>query len=787
LFQEVPGRSGRDIGDPKEASVTAGLVLFLLAAQAEGVDFFEKKVRPLLAERCLKCHGAEKPKGGLRLDRPSNLLRGGRSGPVVIPGDPSRSLLIAAVRRTDPDLKMPPDQPLSPSEVADLVAWVRRGAPAPADSAPAAASPLLWSLRPIRKPALPPVRNRDWPLSPIDAFVLSKLEEKQLAPNGPADRRTLIRRATFDLIGLPPTPEEIEAFVADPSPDAFDRVVERLLASAHYGERWGRHWLDAARYADTAGDACDFPIPQAWRYRNYVIQAFNRDLPYDQFLREQIAGDLMPSRSEPEKYGRIIATGFIALSRRPGLYPEREVHLTIEDTLETLGRSVLGLSLGCARCHDHKFDPLTTDDYYALYGIFQSTRYPFAGSEDAEGSGYQRDLTPLVPGPEAQAALAPWERRLGAAEAELDRLRALRAPRGEAQRARTRVVAERPVLEAAFAVREGTPADARIQRRGDPMTPGPEVPRRFLSALGGRRLPDPGSESGRRELAEWLVEPGNPLTPRAMVNRIWQHHFGRGLVRTADDLGSRGTPPTHPELLDYLATRFREGGWSIKAMHRLILLSRTWQQSSAGNARNQEIDPDAEFLWRVRPRSLDAESLRDAILAVSGDLDRTMAGPHPIPPEKEWAKMSSSSPFELRYETRRRSVYLFQGRLKKNAYLTLFDGPNPNAPTALRSATATPLQALFLMNDRFVIEQSEKLARRLLMDRSSDPERIGLAFELAFGRRPRKEEQTACEAQLLLLREKLRTTGLPPEDHLVKAWASLLQSLLSSNEFVFLD
>jgi hypothetical protein len=769
------------------------LILFALgapqAALPDGADFFEKRIRPLLADHCLRCHGAEKTKGGLRLDTPAGVRRGGQSGAAVVPGDPDRSLLVQAVRRTTPDLQMPPDRALSPRQVEDLVDWVRMGAPAPRDSAELAVTrpALPWSFRPVRTPALPPVRATAWPANEVDRFILSRLEEKRLVPSGPADKRTLIRRATFDLLGLPPTPEEIESFLADSSPQAFDRVIERLLASPHYGERWGRHWLDAARYADSAGNATDFPVPQAWRYRNYVISAFNRDKPYDQFLREQIAGDLLPSSGEQDKVEKIVATGFIALSRRPGLYPEREPHLTIEDTLETLGRSVLGLSVGCARCHDHKFDPVTTEDYYALYGIFQSTRYPFPGSEHAEGSAYQRDLVPLIPASEAQAILGPWKKRLAEAEEALEQARALRSTSPDARRKRDQVIAQRPVLEEAYALAEGPPSNARIQRRGDPLALGPEVPRRFLSALGGAALPPTDTGSGRRQLAEWLTDPSNPLTARVMVNRIWLHHFGRGLVRTADDFGARGSGPTHAELLDYLAARFIESRWSIKQLHRLLMSSRTYQMAGSGDDRNLESDPGNDFLWRFRRRRLDAESLRDAILGVSGDLDRTMGGAHPVPPEKEWAKISSSAPYELSYETRRRSLYLYQGRLKKNSYLTLFDGANPNAPTGDRTVSSTPLQALYLMNDRFVVQQSEKFAGRLLLDRPSDPERVRLAFELAFGRLPGREEQRAAEGQVLLLREKLRSTDVPAEEHVRKAWAALAQVLVSSNEFAFVD
>jgi hypothetical protein len=771
-------------------------LLLAVAAQdaspaSEGVDFFEKRIRPLLAEQCLKCHGpGAKPKGGLRLDTRAALLRGGQSGPALVPGDPDRSLLVQAVRRSSAELQMPPDRALSSAQVQDLAGWVQRGAPGPRDEGAAARPPtaeLPWSFRPLRKPELPRVRDSAWPLNEVDLFLRSTLEEKGLTPSGPAEKRTLIRRATFDLLGLPPTPEEIDAFLADSSPKAFERVIERLLASPHYGERWGRHWLDAARYADSCGNATDYPVPQAWRYRNYVINAFNRDTPYDQFIREQIAGDLLPSASERERCEKIIATGFVALSRRPGLYPEREPHLTIEDTLETLGRSVLGLSVGCARCHDHKFDPVSTEDYYALYGIFQSTRYPFPGSEDAEGAAYQRDLTPLMPAAEAEAILGPWLRRLAAAEEEVEQLRAQRSASGSGRKKRLQLLAQRPQLEEACALAEGFPSNARIQRKGDPQALGPEVPRRFLSALGGATLPANETGSGRRELAEWLTAPSNPLTARVMVNRIWLHHFGRGLVRTADDFGTRGSGPSHPELLDFLALRFMENRWSIKELHRLLMNSRAYQLAASGEDRNLEKDPDNDYLWRFRRRRLEAESWRDAMLAASGDLDRSMGGAHPVLPEKEWHKISSSAPFELSYDTRRRSVYLYQGRLKKNAYLTLFDGANPNAPTGARSVSTTPLQALYFMNDRFVLQQAEKLADRLLLDRTSDPERVRLAFELAFGRLPSREEQRMAEAQVLLVREKLQSTDVPAEEHVRRAWAALGQVLLSSNEFCTVD
>ncbi len=754
--------------------------LFLLrpasAQDPELLDFFEKKIRPVLAERCYKCHsaGAESIKGGLLLDSREAILRGGSSGPAVVPGDLDRSPLIRAIRYADEEMQMPPKARLKPEEVAAFETWVRMGAPAPADASPRPAKPVVdwaaarqfWSFRPVAAPAS----------SSIDELIEQKLREKGLAPAGPADRRTLLRRATFDLIGLPPSPEEVEAFLADDSPGAFGRVVDRLLASPPYGERWGRHWLDLVRYADTAGDSADYPIPQAHKYRDWVIAAFNADKPYDAFVREQVAGDLIPGAG-PQG---VVATGFLAIARRFGEEPNADHPLTLDDTIDTLGRAVLGMTLSCARCHDHKFDPILQEDYYSIYGILQSTRFPYAGSDKMK---YQKDFVPLVPREEAEAALAPFEEKLAALDLEAKpleeeiaarerelaggkpqggprdprSLQDLRKARGEVQKKRETLAKQRPAVEDAYAVSEGTPANARIHVKGNPRQPGDEAPRRWLQLFGGAAAQQ---GSGRLDLAGWLADPANPLTARVMVNRIWQHHFGRGLVQTPSYFGRQGMAPTHPDLLDSLASEFVREGWSVKAMHRRIMLSAAYQR--AGGAEN-------DLLSRFPRRRLDAEAIRDSILAVSGALDRTMGGPHPFPERKDW-NFSKAAPFYAVYPTDRRSVYLMQQRLKRHPYLALFDGPDPNASTAARFTSTTSIQALFMMNSPFVQEQAGKFAARLRTAAPDDRARIDLAHALAFGRPATLQEISEGE-------EFLRRAD----------WAGYAKVLFSSNEFVYVD
>ena len=666
-------------------------MLTLLAALAllapDDSELFEKRIRPLLATSCIPCHGPEKVKAGLRLDSRGALLRGGDSGPAVRPGDPDASLLVKAIRQIDAELVMPPrkaGRKLPDDLIRDVEAWIRSGAvyPGAADAAPGK----HWAFQPVVDPG-------------------SSIDLLQPARGRAADRRTLLRRVTYDLTGLPPSPEELDAFLADPSPEAFTTVVDRLLASPAYGEKWGRKWLDLVRYADTAGENSDFPVPHAWRYRNWVIDAYNRDLPYDEFLREQIAGDLMA----PPTRERIIATGYLAVARRFGHDIDKDMHLTYEDLIDTMGKSILGLTIGCARCHNHKYDPVTTRDYYALYGIFASTRFPFPGCEAKQKP---RDLVPL-PG----------------------------------------------TSEVAYAVLEGKPEDARLQNRGEPTMPGDPVPRRNLELLGGQGLVDPKA-SGRLELASWLTDPRNPLTARVMANRIWQGHFGRGLVATPSDFGTRGAAPTNPKLLDFLAARFVDHGWSIQSMHRLILQSAAYQQ--------------AEF----PRRRLDAEEIRDALLVASGELDRTPGEGHPFPPEKDW-KFTQHAPFKAVYDSRRRSVYLMTQRIQRHPFLALFDGPDTNASTSQRETSTVPTQALYFLNDPFFHARSEALAKRLLSLAAED--RVAAAHRICFQRAATEQERTQAGRFLEAYR-----TGPPAQTELA-AWSAYARTLLGSNEFITVD
>jgi hypothetical protein len=799
--------------------LTAGIPASAADAPAamtpEAEKFFEAKIRPVLVDACMKCHGADpqKVKGELLLDSREGLLRGGASKkPAVVPGEPDKSLLIHAVRYHDADLKMPPKAKLSAEQIADLEAWVKMGAPDPRVGGagakllvgPAPDSPeakQFWSFQPVGEPPVPAVKNAAWPKNPVDSFILAKLEEKGLAPVAPADKLALIRRATFDLTGLPPTPDEVDAFLADASGDAFEKVVDRLLASPHYGERWGRHWLDVVRYADTAGDSSDYPVPQAHLYRNWVIDAFNRDKPYDQFLREQVAGDLLPADGDAERNEKLIATGYLAISRRFSVRPESRMHLTIEDTIDVVSKSVLGLTVACARCHDHKYDPIPQKDYYALYGFFSSTRYPFAGSENDQ---YQKDFVPLAgqggaggdaadeltkkkADIEAQLKLLEQKRRtfetLSGEEKEKVREegRRLRRELGEVVKAGAQVPTAYAVVD------DDEPKDAFVQLRGEPDKRGDKVRRGFPQVLGGQTLGDDAKSSGRLELARWLTDPSNPLTARVMVNRIWQYHFGDGLVRTPSDFGARGRRPTHPQLLDYLARRFVESGWSIKRMHRLIMLSGTYQLSSKLDEASATADAENELWGRFNRRRLDAEIVRDAMLAASGELDRAVApGPHPFPPMQKW-RFTQHNAFEAVYPSRHRSVYLMTQRIRKHPFLEVFDGADPNISTARRLASTTPIQALLLMNDPFVHEQSEKLATRLINSTGDDAGRVELAYRLALGRKPGADELTAATTYLASARVDLQQSGTPSDQIERAALASVARVLFASNEFVYID
>ncbi len=747
------------------------------AGADEGVAFFEKRIRPLFIEQCAKCHGAEaeKIKGGLRLDSREAILKGGDSGAAIAPGEPEKSLLMQAVGYTDKDLKMPPpkdgaDRKLSDAQISDLSQWVKMGVPMPAAIAAAGDPAKHWAFQPIANPPVPEVPEKERVKTSVDAFLFAKT-----APAPPPDKRTLLRRATYDLTGLPPTPEECDAFLADTSPDAFEKVVERLLAAPAYGEKWGRKWLDVVHYADSAGNNTDHPTPLAWRYRDYVIKAFNRDLPYDQFVREQLAGDLLAASQPRERYADCIAaTGYLAVSRRFGAgKDDRDIHLTMEDTIDTLGKAMLGLSVGCARCHNHKFDPVTTRDYYGLYGIFASTRYSFPGGEENERP---RDLVPLIP-PDEQAILVAAAAEKKTREDHENRvLRRVRwtfeSLRGKFEYARQQVLCElaaqpedpaakKPAL--AYAVSEGTLANARIQKRGEPKDPGDEVPRKNIDLLGGQTVP-PEAGSGRAQLAEWLTGPQNPLFARVMVNRIWLGHFGHGLVATPNDFGTRGAPPTHPELIDHLATKFIEGGWSVKAMHRLIMFSAAYQQSGQSEG-------------GFPRRRLDAEEIRDTYLALAGELDRTPNTGHPFPDDEFWA-FTQHKPFKAIYDSPKRSVYLMAQRIQRDPFFSLFDGADTNASTPVRSASTVPTQALYFMNDPSFHAQAESFAKRCIVQ-ADDTQRLALAYRICLQRQPTDvENESACAFLAAYQREsQSRTT----------AWSAYCRVLLSCNEMLYLD
>lgn len=790
-------------------------------AQPSQEEFFESRVRPLLVQHCYECH-RRLAKNGLRLDSRELILQGGNSGPAIVPGNARGSLLWQVVAGKHAEIAMPPDDPLASEQISILQEWIDNGAYWPATEASSASKAdrssitneerEFWSFQPLREFPFEQCDGRN-AVHPIDLWIASRYRELALEPVDQLGARQLIRRMTFDLTGLPATPTEIEQFIRTYSDDAErarEQLVERLLASPAYGQRWAQHWLDLARYADTAGDAADFPIPEAYKYRNYVIDAFNEDKPYNEFVREQIAGDLLPSEDEQTTWNRKIATGYLAISRRIGVTPETLPHIRIEDTLDNLGKTFLGLSIGCARCHDHKFDPIPTADYYALYGIFASSIYPHAG---AEHKPYRSDFVYRVGARSADEILSSYRTKLEPLlkdeRAAFERYRDFqRKPISRpgynrdvawaevlAIREKIRQVAETfPDLETAYAISEGKPQDVRIHKQGDPGAPGPVVPRGFLQILGDHVLPKDHPASGRLQLANWIASPSNPLTARVIVNRVWHSHFGRGLVSSTSDFGLRGEPPSHPELLDYLARFLIEKKWSLKELHRLILSSQTYRLASSHQPRNAEIDPENIFLWRGNRRRLDAEQLRDSILAVSGRLDRTIGMRHPFPHALTYF-FRQHEPFVANYETNQRTIYQFRQRIRKDAYLDTFDGPDGNLPLGQRRETTTSIQSLFFMNSAFVDENAKAIADLMMEWTSSNEERAVWLYQNLFGRPPTLDE-------IKFIGEAIERTeiNVTPEDsrevsvHVdatapfnTKGWSSLIRAMLGSNEFLFID
>ena len=873
------------------------LLVFAFAALALGAqpnELFESRIRPLFANNCFSCHTKSRL-GGLEISSRAALIHGGNSGPAIVPGSPDQSLLVQALRQTHERLKMPPAGKLSTEQIKDVEAWIAAGAPWPdpkatlATGKTAVISPEqrnFWSFRPVAKPSVPHLKNPAWVKSPIDAFVLSKLEAANLHPVGPADKRTLIRRATLDLHGVPPTPREVQDFVRDDSPDAFAKVIDRLLSSPRYGERWGRYWLDIARYSDDQLNATqDVPLPNAFRYRDWVVQAFQKDMPYDQFVKAQIAGDLLENGKQDLEAG----LGFYALS------PSPEFH---EDRVDATARGFLGLTVACAQCHDHKYDPIPTLDYYALLGVFENTEdnevplappkvvaeYKAAKKElDRQEAALKkfldterRQLTTMlatqtarymsaacrVLGPEAQSPdsvssqesldagvlnhwikylkapaeprehpfLKTWDELIAkrgsisecnaaarsfereflqtlATKQEIDEKNApilndrskeqevLSLPRDlfmlvrdlteappkkkpgargvlylsddevigrlsglwkehiDSQKAnvaelKAKLPHEYPYLRAIKD--KDKPANIHVYIGGDKENPGAEAPRHFLTILSEGEPSLFTKGSGRLELANAIADARNPLTARVMVNRIWEHHFGAGIVRTPGNFGQLGERPTNPELLDYLAARFVENHWSMKAMHREMMLTATYALASDNSEQNHLADPSNRLSWRANIRRLDVEALRDSLLFVSGQLNSEVGGP----------PVSISDP-----GNKRRTLYSAISRRHLDPLMRLFDFPDPNSTSDERIATNVPVQQLFFLNSDFVTKQAESFTKSLS---GTNDDKIRQAYDILFGRDPSAEE-------LRLGVEYLRDAP----------WPDYARVLLSSNEFCF--
>ena len=777
------------------------------AATPEGIAFFEKRIRPVLVKECYGCHAAtaKKIRGGLTLDTRDGIRKGGDNGPAVVPGEPGKSLLLKAIRHVRDNLKMPPKKKLGDDVIADFEKWVAMGAPDPRAGGGRVVKNEIdiekgrkfWAFQQPRKAKPPAVKHSAWPHGDIDRFLLAGLEAKGLKPVADADPRTLLRRLSFDLTGLPPSPEEAEAFVksyaAEPRA-ALEAEVDRLLASPAFGERWGRHWLDVARYAESSGRTVNFAYPHAWRYRDYVIGAFNTDKPYNQFVAEQLAGDLLPAKTDREKAEHTVATGFLAIG--PKTHDERnrrQFQMDLADEqIDATFQVFQGLTVACARCHDHKFDPIPQKDYYALAGIFRSTETcygtirVFLNVHPSRMISLPQDAGVTVP----QSPLSA-ERRAAIEEqikAQRERASNLRGRDSFLQRIfiQSRIATLRSQLDLydsdgkprplAMGVREGRfTSDSRIYVRGELSQPGDLVKRGFPQVLTTKQPSIERGSSGRRELAEWIASKDNPLTARVMANRVWLHLFGRGLVATPDNFGASGQRPSHPELLDHLALSLADHGWSVKKLIRTIVLSRAYGLSSRFDAKSFEADPDNVLVWRMPKRRLEAEALRDSMLAVAGRLDLT-------PPKGSAVARGGEGNVSFRFRRRRdtgggdthRTVYQSIVRDSLPEALTLFDFPDPSLIIGERATTTVPAQSLYLLNNTFVIRQAEALAERLLDGGGDDTSKLTRAYQLCYSRPPSAKELKKAEDFLANYgRNQTRRS----------TWAALCQALLASAEF----
>jgi mono/diheme cytochrome c family protein len=752
----------------------------------EQVKFFETRVRPVLAEHCYTCHGPKKQRSELRLDTAAGVQDGGASGePLVSPGSPDKSMLLKSVRHVEGVAPMPPKGKLTDAQVADLDRWVRMGAPYPA-TAVVKEPPRRehWAFQPVARPAVPQVASPAFPVrNPIDAFILAGLAEAGLKPAVPADKRTLIRRVTFDLTGLPPTVAEVDAFTNDRAPDAYERLVERLLASPAYGEKWGRHWLDVARYADSNGLDENIAHGNAWRYRDYVIASFNADTPYNQFVREQVAGDLLPAKSDADRRRQLTATGFLSLGPKVLAEPDkRKMELDIVDEqMDTLGRAFLGLTLGCARCHDHKFDPISQEDYYALAGIFLSTKT--MDSFKTIATWHENEVsTPVERERKAahEAEVARFKRKLLALHWE-KRTPAVRSAIKGTTEAVAKLEKNAPELASAMGVAEGKVVDSPVLRRGNYLSPGQVAHRRFPEVIAGEKQPPlPQDHSGRLQLADWLADPANPLTARVMVNRVWRWHLGAGIVATVDNFGLLGEKPTHPELFDWLATEFMAKGWSVKHLHRLVVLSSAYRMSSAYDPAAAEKDPENRLHWRANVRRIESEAIRDSLLAVSDKLDTTMGGPALHHVKNRAFLFDHTSKDLTTYDSPRRSVYLPVVRNNLYDVFQLFDSTDAAVLSGDRATTTVATQALFWMNSPLVESAADDLAKTLLARTDlDDAGRVRWLYEIAYARPP-----TARETRRALSAVAEFAGKLPKSDR-ARAWSLVCHVVLAANEFVY--
>jgi hypothetical protein len=773
----------------------------------EQLGFFEKHIRPVLVRECYSCHAttAEKIRGGLTLDTRDGLRKGGESGPAVVPGNVKESLLLKAIRHEDEDRKMPPKKKLPDEVIADFEKWVAAGAPDPRDRPVRAAKAEIdvekgrkfWAFQPPKKAAPPAVTDAAWAKGDVDRFLLAALEAKGLKPVADADPRTLLRRVTFDLTGLPPEPQAVEVFAKEyaANPEvALAAVVDGLLASPRFGERWGRHWLDVARYAESSGRANNFAYPHAWRYRDYVIAAFNADKPYDHFIREQLAGDLLDAKDDAQKTDFLTATGFLAVG--PKTHNERnprQFQMDVADEqIDATFQAFQALTVACARCHDHKFDPIPQKDYYAVAGIFLSSDTCY-GTIRLLQSNHPSSLVSLPKDGGATVGLDPLtpERRAAIEQQIKDvREQITKLPTGQDSFLRRILFQNRiSVLQSQLALydSEGTPrllamgirdrtfaSDSRVYNRGELDQPGTTVRRGFPQVLSTSQ-PTIRQGSGRRELADWIASKDNPLTARVMANRVWLHLFGRGLVATPDNFGASGTTPSHPALLDHLAVTFAEGGWSVKKLIRTVALSHAYRLSSQFDEKNFDADPDNVLVWRMPKRRLEAEALRDSMLALGGRLDLT-------PPKGSPVARGGEGNVGFRFRVggdpaatdAHRSVYLPIVRDGLPEVLTLFDFPDPSLIIGERATTTIPAQSLYLMNNPFVIRQAEGMADNLLASSEDDAGKLTRAYQLCYSRPPSDNELQNAQKFIADygLRQPRRAT-----------WAALCQALFAGAEF----